>query len=54
MATWFTLLEMVVSSGQRKIILEPGGNGHVKSAYACVAGNAVFYKFVNGNEIVNA
>ena len=37
-----------------EIILEPGGNGHVKSAYACVAGNAVFYKLVNGNQIVIA
>lgn len=36
------------------MILEPGGNGHVKTAYACVAGNAVLYKLVNGNQIVNA
>jgi hypothetical protein len=36
------------------IILEPGGNGGFKTAYACVAANAVFYKLVNGNQIVNA
>jgi hypothetical protein len=36
------------------VILDSGGNGHVKTAYACVAGNAVSYKLVNGDHIVNA
>ena len=36
------------------IILDPGGNGCVKTAYACVTPNAVFYKLVNGDQILNA
>jgi hypothetical protein len=36
------------------IILAPGGNGHVKTAFACVGHNGVLYKLVNGDQILNA